>query len=156
MRTPDLTLAIAAALALAGCSKEPDPKPATPGSGVTPPAAGDHSHVAPHGGEVLDLGDHEYHLELIHDHTGGRVTVYVLEADLKTPIAVAAPTIVIATKEGPKEFTLTAVNPAADGTADTWKGSHPGLIADPWDGRIRLTIRGKAFQSPLEGAPHGH
>ena len=44
----------------------------------------------------------------------------------------------------------------ADGTADTFKGSHAALMVEPLDGRIRVTIAGKAFQSPLEAAPHNH
>jgi hypothetical protein len=139
-----LALLLASAFFLAACSKEPGRKAAD--------APHEHGHEkAPHGGEVVELGGEEdYHLEFIHDHTGGNVTVYVLDKDLKTPIATPAPTIVISTKEGSKEFTLTAVSPAADGTSDAWKGSHPGLVSDPWNGRIRVRIRGKDFQGPLE------
>jgi hypothetical protein len=136
------------AVALAACDK-PAEKPATPS---TPHA---HSHGdAPHGGEVVELGEEEAHLGMIHDHTGGNVTVYVLDKDVKTPIRVATPTIVISTPSGPKEFALTAVNPEKDGTADTWKGSHEGLKSDPWNGRIRITVRGKAYQAPLEPSEH--
>jgi hypothetical protein len=138
-----LATILALGLLGAGCGKEP------------PPAAPAHGHPpAPHGGEVLDLGADEYHLELIHDHDGGNVTVYVLGKDLKTPVAVEAPTINLT--KGPVQFTLTAVNPGADGKADTWKGGHEGLRTDPWDGRIRVKIGDKVFQSPLEGEPHKH
>ena len=156
MRLPAVSpwLATCLALVLAGCG---DKKEGVPAKGTEKPAESAHDHPeAPHGGELLELGEEEAHLELGHDSKGGNVTVYVLGKDGKTPIAVAAPTIVVATKEGPKEFALTAVNPKADGTADTWKGTHAALAVEPLDGRIRVTVAGKAYQSPLEAAPHNH
>lgn len=145
MRIREATLSLAIAVILACGNKEEAAKPA------------DHDHAhgdAPHGGEILDLGGGAAHLEMIHDHDGGNVTVYVLGSDLKTPVAVEAPIISLVTKDGPVQFTLTAVNAGADGKADTWKGSHAGLISDPWDGRIRVKIGDKTYQSPLEGKAH--
>jgi hypothetical protein len=150
MRTLSSLLTLLAALGLSGCGDKGDPKPPKTDAG--------HEHTPPHGGEMLELGAEEGHLELMHDHDGGNVTVYVYDGAMK-PVKVAAPTIVIqqkADKTKSSEFTLTAVNPGADGTSDTWKGSHEDLKADPWEGRIRLTIGGKAFQSPLEGPAHTH
>jgi hypothetical protein len=114
----------------------------------------DHGAQAPHGGEILDLGGGAAHLEVIHDHDGGNITVYVLGADVKTPIAVEAP--VVNLENGPVQFTLTAVEPGPDGKASAWKGSHDGLKADPWEGRIRVKIGDKTYQSPLEGEAHEH
>ena len=115
----------------------------------------DHAaHVAPHGGEILDLGGGAAHLEIIHDHDGGNMTVYVLGADLKTPIPVEAP--VVGLEKGPVQFTLTAIDPGPDGKATAFKGSHEGLKTDPWEGRIRVKIGDKTYQSALEGEGHGH
>lgn len=117
----------------------------------------DHAaHEALHGGEILDLGGGAAHLEVIHDHDGGNITVYVLGADLKTPVAVEAPAVNLMTKSGPATVELTAIETGADGKASAWKGSHEGLKADPWDGRIRVKIGDKTYQSPLEGEGHDH
>lgn len=121
-----------------------------------PEGHGHEAHVAPHGGEILELGGGAAHLEIIHDHDGGNMTVYVLDADLKTEVAVEAPVVNLVTKAGPATVALTAIEPGADGKASAWKGSHEGLKADPWDGRIRVTIGGKNYQSPLEGEGHDH
>jgi hypothetical protein len=139
---------VALALGACGDKARSGPKPEEP-----------HHHDAPHGGEMLELGaGEEAHLELMHDHDGGNVTVYVYDGQMK-PVKSTTPTIVIqqkADKTKSSEFQLTAVNPGPDGTSDTWKGSHADLVADPWEGRIRLTIGGKSFQSPLEGPAHTH
>jgi hypothetical protein len=133
---------VATGLLLAACGKD------EPAKGTGTPAPHVHG-VGPNGGEVLDLQD-GYHLEMIHDHDGGNVTVFVLEKDAKTKIAIPKPVMNVATKSGPAEVPLTPVEPKADGTAETWKGGHEGLRTDPWDGRIRVTVAGKTYQSALE------
>ena len=54
---------------LGGCSK---PEPVAPTSA--------HVHHAPHGGLLVELGEHAYNLELVRDATAGRLTAYVLDA----------------------------------------------------------------------------
>lgn len=148
-RLRDLSLALLASLALAGCGAKDDKTPAAP-------PAGDDHHKAPHGGEVLELGNEEGHLEMLHDPDGGKVTVYVFGSGFDKPVSVAKPTISIQTKDGPADVPLTALDAKADGTAHGWKGEHAGLKTDPWDGRIRVKIDGKDYQSPLEGEGHAH
>jgi len=149
MRSAALVLLAAVVVAACGRSGSPEPDAASPSPSAAHPSA-------PHGGEVLELGSGEYHVEMIHDHDGGNVTVYVLGADLKTAVAVEQPVVNLVTKEGPVQIFLTAVDPRPDGKAEAWKGSHAGLKADPWDGRVRLRIGGRMYQSPLEGPAHSH
>lgn len=156
MRTRDrlsvLLSCLAVALSGVGCGDKP-----APSTGAAKPAEDAHAHPkAPHGGELLELGEEEAHLEIVHDAKAGSVTVYVLDKDGKTPVATAAPTIALTTKDGVKDVALTAVGAKADGTADTWQGSHEGLKVEPPDGRVRVTVRGKAYQTPLESPGHGH
>jgi hypothetical protein len=148
MRFRDRTLALFACAALAACGKDAEKKPA--------PTAAHEEHKAPHGGEILELGEEDAHLEMVHDGAAGTLTVYVLDKDVKTPIAIAAPTVTVRTKDGNKEVPATAVNAGADGNADTWKMTHDALKSDPLDGRIRVTIRGKPYQVPLEPEGHAH
>ena len=153
MKLRDSVPLVAMLAFLAGCGQGDAGKPTPPAK----PAEAAHDHVhGPHDGEVLELGEEEGHVELIHDGVGGNVTVYVFGKDLKTPVSVVAPTIVVQTKDGPKEFTLTAVGDASGGKAHAWKGSHAALVADPLNGRIRVNIGGKDFQSPLEPVGHDH
>jgi hypothetical protein len=133
---------------LAACGKKPD---------AAKEEHEDHAaHEALHGGEILDLGGGAAHLEVIHDGGGGNITVYVLGADMKTAVPVEAPVMNLVAKSGPVTVALTAIDPGADGKASAWKGSHEGLKAEPLDGRIRVKIGDRTYQSPLEGEGHDH
>jgi hypothetical protein len=85
------------------------------------PAAHDHghghSHVAPHGGTVVVLGDEAYHLELVHDHAAGRLTLYVLDGHMEHFIRLPVPSLqVTCTLDGnERPLTLAAVAQAATG-----------------------------------------
>jgi len=156
MRVLECTLVLAL---VAACGGDKPAAPKDEHEGHDHPPGEEHAHEhgeAPHGGEILDLGGGAAHLEIIHDHDGGNMTVYVLGEDMKTPVAVEKPAVNIMTAGGPATVELTPVEPGADGKASAWKGSHEGLKADPWDGRIRVKIGDKNYQSPLEGEGHDH
>jgi hypothetical protein len=145
-----LSLALAAAF-LAGCGDKPAPKGAPAAL-----AAAHEDHQAPHGGSLLELGEEEAHVELVHDVKSGTLEAYVYGRVIGTPAFVEAPTILVAGKSGPEEIRPTAVDARADGTASQWKVTDARLATDPLDGRIRVKVDGKTFQSPLEPAGHGH
>jgi hypothetical protein len=137
-------------LLAAGCGRDAPKGDAPAGGGHT------HSHDAPHGGEIVPLGEDAGHAEILHDHDGGNMTVWILGPDAKTDVVVAAPEVQIAFQGKPVAVPLTAVSPGPDGRSNQWKGSHEALKADPWEGRIRVTIDGKTYQGPLEPPAHGH
>lgn len=139
-----------AALTFAGCGKD------EPTKGPTD-AHSDGHHKPPNGGEVLELGTNEEgHLEVMHDHKGGNITVWVYGSGFDKPLSVERPTVTIQTTTGQQDLVLTPVDAKADGTAHHWKGQHDGLKVDPWDGRIIVKIGDKVHRSPLEGAGHDH
>lgn len=78
---PRLALGVRVVLASLGlvawvsCAKKQD----VPGSESSGPAA-HHEHVAPHGGTLIVVGDHQFNLELVHDAEDGRLSAYVLDA----------------------------------------------------------------------------
>jgi hypothetical protein len=117
-----------------------------------------HSHDAPHGGEVLELGKEEGHLEMMHDHVGGKLEVYVFGSSFEKPLHVPMPVVTILVDGAEVKMPLDAVAPKPDGTAHHWKGQHDGLKTDPWNGRIEVVLApGKApLRSPLEGPAHTH
>ncbi len=147
-RLASCSLALAAAW-FTGCGDKPAPKAAP-----TAPAAVHEDHKAPHGGSLLEFGEEEAHAELIHDRKTGTLEIYVYGKVIGTPANVEAPTILLVGKSGPEELRPVAVAAQADGTASQWKITDPRLAVDPLDGRIRVKVDGKTFQSPLEPAGH--
>ncbi len=131
---------------VAGCSKSPDQGGAS---------SGGHTHTAPHGGALIELGDHAYNLELVRDSAAGKLTVYILDGHAENFIRIAAPEIELVAIAGGERrpLTLKAVaNPATGETigntsqfeaqADWLKttAEFPGTIAG-------LDIRGTKFNS---------
>lgn len=69
-----VVLAGVAVFALAACAKKQEQaQPATTQDGH-------HAHAAPHGGTLVEVGEHQFNLELVHDVAEGRLTAYVLDA----------------------------------------------------------------------------
>jgi hypothetical protein len=75
-----------------GCEEErplPDVKiPETDGG-----MSGGHAHAAPHGGSLIDVGNHAAQLELVLNPETGRLTAYMLDAHAEGPIRLAQPSI---------------------------------------------------------------
>lgn len=82
------------AMCVVGC--EPAPKPPAQQGNAAMHAdkhadAGQHVHVAPHGGALVELGEHFANLELVLDAAAGEMTVYVLDAHAENAVRVEQP-----------------------------------------------------------------
>ena len=109
----------------------------------------DHGAAGPHGGEVQALGDKDdTHVELVHDHANGKVTLFLLGKDQKTPVFIQqAPKINLKAKEGNRQVGMTAAQ---------FEASDAGFKADPLDGRIAITLTdGKQYNVKLDAHFHG-
>lgn len=163
-----------AALTLAGCGKA-----GTDGSGTlaTPPPAtageGDHDHDAhahpsegPHHGDLIELGNEEFHAEIVHGE-GGAVTVYVLDSAAKAAVPVEATEILLnVSHDGkPEQFRLTATPDASDPSGKSSKfnvvnadlAKH--LDDEHTTAKLVITIAGKQFTGKVEHKhddEHGH
>ena len=117
-------------------------------------SSGGHTHRAPHGGTLVELGEHAYNLELVRDPAAGKLTAYVLDGHAENFIRITAPAFeLVAFTGGEKRpLTLRAVANSATGEtvgdtsqfeaqADWLKntGEFPGEIP-------ALEIRGNKFQ----------
>lgn len=150
-RRLDLALALFAALAFSACGDKDEKKPAAGGGEAA------HEHKAPHGGEVLELGNEEGHIEVLHDQAAGTMTLHIYGTSLEKPVYVKAPVLNLQTKAGPVDVPLTAADAKPDGTAHTWKAQHDGFKVEPLEGRLRVEIAGKTFQTKsLEPEGHAH
>ena len=119
-RTASLSLVFASALGLcaAGCTPAVPPAP-SPGGTVTAPPPGtvapgheEHAHATegPHHGPLIELGNEEYHAEVVHDDATGAVTIYLLDSHAEKSVTTTATEVTINLKHGdtPEQFKLAA------------------------------------------------
>lgn len=155
------SLAISALLAISGCGKETPPA-APPANGADDHAHGDHDHSdeGPHHGQLIELGDEEYHAELTHDDQSHTVTIYLLDNNARKAVTTEEPevTLNLVIDGEPAQFKLPA---AAD--AET-KGSQFSLVdqrlgkaldAGGVMVRLNVTIDDKPYAGSVEHVPHG-
>jgi hypothetical protein len=160
-------LAFCAAFAFAGCN-------ATSTSSTSPQThAADHDHGSgdvhehaaegPHHGQLIELGQGEFHAELTHDDATKTVTLYLLDKDAKQPVTIADPEItlnlVVAGK--PTQVKLAASPQEGDAAGQSSRFSIAdqsvieALDATGTTGRLNVTISGQAYSGAVEHHEHG-
>lgn len=117
------------------------------------PKAATHSHEGPHGGHLLEVGDHIAHLEVMHDESAGKMTIYVLGADAKSALTgTNSPQIKLSTDSGPKVLSTTAIS----GEAGAFTATNSALMTHAPEGRISIEIGGKTYNPALEHHHEDH
>jgi len=173
LMTLSLTIAF---LAIAGCSNESPTGAETSGPPATVDghdehddhAGHDHPSEGPHHGDLIELGNEEYHAEILHDEDAGTVTIYVLNGAATEQVPIDATDVTInATHDGkPEQFKLAAQPDANDpqGKSSRFVSNDEELAhhldeegAEP---RLVLTINGKSYRGVIthdhEGHDHAH
>jgi len=114
---------------------------------------GGHSHAeGPHGGEVVVVGEHVAHLEVLHDHAGGTLCFYVTSEDMKEQLALDEPPQVnLKTADGPLQLVAAAIE-GAEGEAQGYQAQDTVLEAECLGGQVVLVLKGKQYFVDL---PHG-
>lgn len=165
MRWTAVVMGFFAAAAI-GC---PAPKPV-----AKPDAHGhdhDHAHHGPHGGHVIEIGDEEYHGEWTHDDDG-KVTVYLLDKNIKKPVAIPAEKVVVNVKTIAKDksetlqsYDLAAVNRSEGDmpTASQFEivdkallGSLETMAKGAVEASLDVEIEGKKYTASMAEDPHHH
>jgi len=146
-------------LTVAGCGQSaPSPASAPPKPG---PSAAVHPTEGPHHGGLIELGNEEYHAELVHDEAAGSVTVYVLDATAKSAVPIDAAELLINLSHDGKaeQFKLAAQADADDpaGKSSRFVSTAAELAEeldhDGSEAQLVLTIAGKQFRGTIE---HNH
>jgi hypothetical protein len=150
IRRVAVVLTLVAALA---CGAEPAP-PTPP----TPPttSSDSHAHAAPHGGTLVELGDHLAMLEFVVDAGAGTLTVYVLDGGAEQAVRIAQPTIAV-TFDAPQALagqTLTLAAKANVLTGETvgdtseFVMTHPALKGQAtFSARVsEIVVKGQTFR----------
>lgn len=115
-----------------------------------PHADGEGDAHGPHGGHVLEVGDHVAHLEVLHDEGAGKITLYVLGTDGKSPLAIEkAPQLKLLTADGPKALDTKA----QDDSGSVFAVTDTALKGQEPQGRVTIVVNGKVYNPGLE---HDH
>ena len=166
MKTVSISLTLSFALLAmiaAGCSNDNSTGPETAGPPNTMDSHDDHAHPTegPHHGDLIELGNEEYHAEILHDEDAGTVTIYVLNGAATEQVPIDATEVTINAKHDgkPEQFTLTASPDTNDpqGKSSRFVSNDEELAhhldeegAEP---RLVLTINGKSYRGTIS---HNH
>ncbi len=131
----------------------------------TPPPATveTHSHpdIGPHHGDLIELGNEEFHAEMVHDDAAGTITIYILDSAAKIAVPIDATELVINLKHDgkPEQFKLLssadAGDPAGKSSRFTLKDADlathiEDAAAEP---KMSVTINGKPYSGEIK---HSH
>jgi hypothetical protein len=82
-----------------------------------------HVHTAPHGGTLIELGEHEANLELVRDANAGKLTAYLLDGHAENFLRVPLPgfqlTAMVAGKSETLNFQAVANTATGEKVGDT-------------------------------------
>lgn len=163
MNSTSLTLTFALmAIIASGCSNDNSTAPETNGPPNTMDSHDDHAGHAhpsegPHHGALVELGNEEYHAEILHDEGAGTVTIFVLNGSATEQIPIDAIEVTINVKHDGEleQFTLTASPDENDpqGKSSRFVSNDQELAhhleehdAEP---RLVLSINGKSYRGMI-------
>lgn len=156
--------ALALAAGLAGCSQSGQTyHEVTKGVKVKEEP---HSHEhGPHGGHLVELGEEEYHAEVVFDAKDNKLSVYLLDSSAKKPVPIEGKDLTLRlTIDGqPKSFTATAAPQSDDpkGKSSRFElAGNPDVKAHVKDeedlkGSVSTKIGGKDYTGEITHE-HGH
>ncbi len=162
--TLKLSLVFAGLLAVVGCGADPTnegPVTSGPPDTIDPHAGHAHPTEGPHHGDLIELGNEEFHAEILHDETAGTVTIYVLDSAATKQVPIDSTEITINVKHDgqPEQFKLAASPDSSDPpqkssrfvSTDAELGHH--LDEDGAEPRLVLSIGGKSYRGVIT---HSH
>lgn len=112
-----------------------------------------HVHTAPHGGLLVEVGDHQFNVELVLDRETGRLAAYILDGHAENFVRIAQSAIEVRLEDPARVLSLAAVaNPATGetvGNTSQFEATAPWLksAGDVAGEIVRLEIRGATFSA---------
>jgi hypothetical protein len=134
-------------VSLAGCGRDDHDHARSATSG--------HVHTAPHGGLLIEVGEHAYNLELLLDAPTGRLTAWVLDGHAENFIRIKAASLELIASVGAERRPLTLVALANSATGETVGDTSQFEVQTEWlktaprfEGVVpALEIRGANFNN---------
>jgi hypothetical protein len=169
MKLPVLlaVVGLASMISTVGCSDRGSYREVPKGVRVKDtPAAHEHGEYGPHGGHLVELGEEEYHAEVVLNPKTKDVTVYILGSDPQKPAPIDA-------KEVRLELTIDGKTGPHVARPSPQKEDHPGessrfVLANDPDikakiddehelvGHVNVTVKGKSYSGEIEHEHGGH
>ena len=156
----NILLVLFLAVGLVGCNGSPagsggsDGHEHTDGDGHDHGDEHAHPSEGPHHGSLIELGNEEYHAELVHDDEKGNVTIYLLDDHAKAPVAITAAEVTINVPHNGQgsQFKLPAVG-AAEGKASEFASNDPALAesldTEGAEAQLVVTINDKQYRGSV-------
>jgi len=152
-----------ATLLFSGCGTAPDSgKAPSPSSSAGSHDDHEHAHPeeGPHHGHLVELGNEEYHAEVVHDNSA-TVTVYILDGSGQKAVPIESPDVALnLTHQGKAEQFKLAAFPDKEDPAGTSSRfiSRELHLANDMDAegsaaKLVVTINGKQYTGKIE---HDH
>ena len=119
-----------------------------------------HVHTAPHGGTLVELGEHAYSLELVRDRAAGKLTAYVFDGHAEKFVRIKSPTLeLIAMPDG--IYTRVSLKAVANPTTGESVGDTSQFeaqadwlkTANDFAGIFTIEIRGTKFEQVAYSLP---
>jgi hypothetical protein len=131
-------------LSLTGCSR--------PERATAPPSG--HRHPAPHGGVLVELGEHQANLEFKFDEARGVLQAWVFDGHAENFVRIEAPGFEVEARTGGSvhllRFTAVASAMTGETAGNTATFESPAewlRTAKAFDGRVKaITVRGSLFK----------
>jgi len=172
-----VTAVLAVSVSLIGCGEAPtenvEGTPPSPASEAELDAHAGHDHgddagdthptEGPHGGHLIELGNEEYHAELLHDENTHTVTIHLLDGPAKQTVTVPLTEITLQLFQGGQfvKYVLKAVQGPGDpaDAASRFETVDVDLCdalghEDETSGRLQMTIDGKPYTGTIEHTGH--
>ncbi|QDV29543.1 hypothetical protein Spb1_14510 [Planctopirus ephydatiae] len=154
---------------MAGCGAESGPAKQTTTSATPAKPHDDHGHAhsaeGPHHGQLVELGNDEYHAEVVHDDEAGTVTIYLLDGSAKNSVPIEAADMIMNLSLAGKaeQFKLPAMPDTNDPAGKSSKFvSQDKVLCEKLDvhgvsARLVVTVDGKPYSGKLAHSHnHGH
>lgn len=146
-------------MAVIGCNKSDQ----HPGD-VASPRTGHHHHSAPHGGSLVELGQHAAHLEVVFQPSTGQMDIYVWDAHVENPIRLQTGKALALELSDPSELKV-SLEPVADPLSGETREntSHFSVTVQELEGvasfrgRVpEISVQGTTYQDVLIEYPSSH
>ncbi|WP_110766472.1 hypothetical protein [Planctopirus hydrillae] len=150
---------------MTGCGAEPGSAKQTKTSATPAKTHDNHGHdhpeEGPHHGQLVELGNEEYHAEVVHDDEAGTVTIYLLDGSAKNSVPIEAADVIMNLSLAGKaeQFKLPATPDTNDPAGKSSKFvSQDKVLCEKLDvhgvsARLVVMVDGKSYSGKLA---HSH